>query len=202
MERLLTGIRADAAQSYRSIEKFAIQAREILGCSPLQRIDAQKFFERDLGDITVGDEVKSFTIREALEDMTAEGMSRWIAEDNTMEVVLSEHTYGMLKLGHPRAAYTVLHEFGHVVLHSDQIIRLAGLSLQSQVALHRDKESHSACWDTEWQANAFAAAILMPAAGIDLLKQKWGRVSSHLIAAHFRTSAEAASYRLDSIRRL
>ena len=68
-----------------------------------------------------------------------------------------------------------------------------------QAALHRGGQEveHEAYQDTEWQANAFAGALLMPARGLLILDQEHGELSTALVTEHFRVSAEAAGYRLE-----
>ena len=65
-------------------------------------------------------------------------------------------------------------------------------------AFHRGGQevAHEAYQDTEWQANAFAGTLLMPARGLLILEQEHGELSLAIIAEHFHVSAEAASYRL------
>ena len=68
-----------------------------------------------------------------------------------------------------------------------------------QAALHREKE-YPRYFDSEWQANAFAAALLMPAVGVRALEEKFGYLSDDLIADHFHVSLEAAGYRIDNLK--
>ena len=56
---------------------------------------------------------------------------------------------------------------------------------------------HEVFRDTEWQANAFASALLMPARGLLALEQKYDGLSPVIASENFRVSAQAASYRLD-----
>jgi len=61
----------------------------------------------------------------------------------------------------------------------------------------RVRDYYKAFLDTEWQANAFASALLMPASAIFALERRSGSLSPVDIAEHFRVSEEAAGYRLD-----
>ena len=78
-----------------------------------------------------------------------------------------------------RAGYFVAHELGHCVLHSGQLVRLAQMPTDQQAAFHRasGRIAHKAFEDTEWQANAFAGALLMPAAGLAAFERESGRVT-------------------------
>lgn len=129
--------------------------------------------------------------------MENEGYTRYDDQRNVIEIVASDATYRGLETGRARASYFVAHELGHCVLHTDQLVRLAQLpTIQQQVALHRGgRAEHRPYQDTEWQANAFASALLMPAEGIRALEQT-NPLTVSRIAMQFRVSLEAASYRL------
>jgi Zn-dependent peptidase ImmA (M78 family) len=146
------------------------------------------------------DHGKDVHMVEAIDNCQQEGLTRWDPEQQKLEVVLADRTYEMLQENHVRARSTVAHETGHAVLHTAQIIRLAGMSLRSHVAFHRDRNPHKAYLDTEWQANAFGSSLLMPAAGIVALVDKHGP-SIAKIAKNFGVSEESATYRLETYRR-
>jgi len=196
MNRPLTGIRADMKQSYKSIEECASALRTMLALGPLDRFDALNFFDKIVPDMTVECKAGNVALREAVEDCQEEGRTKWDADSGVLDVALSERTYALLRQDHVRARYTVAHETGHACLHTDQIIRLGGMSLVSQVAFHRERSSHDACQDTEWQANAFGSALLMPAQGILKLFERLGRHSDSTIAETFGVSLESAYYRI------
>src|SRR6266446_4760470 len=85
----------------------------------------------------------------------------------------------------------------HCVLHTDQLVRLAQLPTAQQAAFHRGRADHEPCQDTEWQANALASALLMPAKGIQALEVEHNSITVSLVAMQFQVSLEAAGYRLD-----
>lgn len=196
MNRPLTGIRADRKHSYKSIEESASALRSMLALGPLDRFDALNFFDKILPDMTVECKAGNIALCEAVEDCQEEGRTQWDADSGVLDVVLSGRTYALLREDQMRARYTVAHETGHACLHTDQIIRLGGMSLISQVAFHRERSAHDACQDTEWQANAFGSALLMPAEGIEKLFNRLGRHSESTIAETFGVSLESASYRI------
>lgn len=201
MARPLTGIRADRKYSYHSIEQMAGGLRKMLGLAPTDQFDALRFFEQVIPDMTVKCRAGAVGLREAVEDCQQEGLTRWDGDSNFLEIVLSAETYDQLQDGHVRARSTVAHEAGHACLHADQIIRLGGMSLSSQVAFHRERCPHEACQDTEWQANAFGSALLMPAEGVLRLVERVGSGSNYAIAATFGVSFESASYRIQTYER-
>jgi len=196
MTQPLTGIRAERKMSYFSIEERANELRKRLELGQLDRFDATGFFNDVLPDSTLECKAGCITLREAIDDCTQEGMTRWNPELSVLEVVLSGTTYSLLQQEHVSARSTVAHELGHAYLHTDQIIRLSGMSLSSQVALHRQRNAHQPCEDTEWQANAFGSALLMPAEGIERLFFRLGRHSEQAIAETYWVSLESAHYRI------
>jgi Zn-dependent peptidase ImmA (M78 family) len=194
----LSGVRADQGRSYRDLENTARSVRNYLKLAPDQAIDALHLFENlDQISLKMKDQ-RIIPLRErvdALED--SEGYTRYDEKKNILEIVASEATYRGLELGHPRAGYFVAHELGHCVLHTDQLVRLAQLPTPQQAAFHRGRADHRHYEDTEWQANAFASALLMPAEGIQALEQEHKVLNASLIAMQFSVSEEAAGYRLD-----
>lgn len=200
MTRPLTGIPADKARSYASIEAVAAGLRQKLNLEMLERFDALDFFEKQIGNIVIIDHGKEIKMVEAIDDCPQEGMTRWDTESQRLEIVLAQRTYDMLQENHVRARSTVAHETGHAVLHTAQIIRLAGMNLKSHVAFHRDRNPHKAYLDTEWQANAFASSLLMPAEGVKSLVEEKNFSTTKLVCV-YGVSEESATYRLETYRR-
>jgi predicted transcriptional regulator len=198
--RPLTGIPADKARSYASIEAVAAGLRQKLNLEMLERFDALDFFEKQIGNIVIIDHGKEIKMVEAIDDCPQEGMTRWDTESQRLEIVLAQRTYDMLQENHVRARSTVAHETGHAVLHTAQIIRLAGMNLKSHVAFHRDRNPHKAYLDTEWQANAFASSLLMPAEGVKSLVEEKNFSTTKLVCV-YGVSEESATYRLETYRR-
>jgi Zn-dependent peptidase ImmA (M78 family) len=198
MSKGLSGVRADNKYSYRKLEAFAAYVREELKFAPGQAIDPLRLFE-DLHQISIRrSDGKIIPLRGgviAVED--SEGYTRYDRKHNVIEILASENTYQRLEIRHPRAVYFVAHELGHCVLHTDQLVRLAQMPTNQQAAFHRGREDHRPFEDTEWQANAFASALLMPARGIADLEQDYAQLTASLIADQFGVSHEAAGYRLD-----
>jgi Zn-dependent peptidase ImmA (M78 family) len=65
---------------------------------------------------------------------------------------------------------------------------------RGQIPAHRVYE------DTEWQANAFAAAFLVPAAGLANLERSRGILTAQELVRRFNVSFDAARIRLDCFR--
>lgn len=195
----LSGVRADRGYSYRKLEKIAAYVRDRLDWSPTQAINALLLF--DGLRIKVRDRTgQDIPIRGSVIKLEGpEGYSKYDRERCIIEILASPETYGWLEKGYPRGGFFVAHELGHCLLHTDQLIRLSQMHKAQLAELHRcGKEvAHEAYRDTEWQANAFAGALLMPAQGLLILEQEHGGLSPEIIAKHFHVSSEAASYRLE-----
>ena len=195
----LSGVRADRGYSYQRLEKIATYVRNQLSCSPTEALNALRLF--DCLDITVRDRTgQEFPVRGGVIELNdSEGFSKYDSGRRMIEILASPKTYDWLTKGYPRGSYFVAHELGHCLLHTDQLVRLAQMPKAQQAALHRGGQvvAHETYQDTEWQANAFASALLMPALGLLALEQKCEELSPTIIAEHFRVSDQAASYRLD-----
>ena len=191
-------MRADRAYSYSKLEASAAYVRQHLNVSPEQAIEPLRLFE-DLHKISLQRANRKplplgYGVV-ALED--SEGYARYDDARDVIEILASEQTYEWLKQGHPRGAYFVAHELGHCILHTDQLVRLAKMPTKQQAAFHRGRQDHEAYYDTEWQANAFASALLMPARGIASIERVDRKLSVSLIVKRFGVSREAAGYRLE-----
>ena len=195
----LVGVRADRGYSYRKLEKIAAYVRDRLEYSPTQAINTLLMF--DGLDIEMRDGTgRDLPIHGSVIELNgSEGFAKYDSDRCVIEVLASPETYDWLEKGHPRGGFFVAHELGHCLLHTDQLVRLAQMPKPQQAALHRGGQEvgHEAYQDTEWQANAFAGALLMPAGGLLILEQKHGELSPDIIVEHFNVSTEAAGYRLE-----
>ena len=190
MSRELTGVRADQARSYRSLEETASSVRKFLHIGPNQEFDASDFFEfSDFRMQHRGKTIRVITGVDSLPDLT-EALTRYNPELRAIELLLSEESYQMLRGGNPRGKYTVSHELGHAVLHTDALIRLAELNVSSRAAFHRGKADHPAYFDTEWQANVFGGALRCRLSGFSILRVNLRR-SFRLITWHITSGLHA-----------
>lgn len=198
MSNQLTGIRAERGYSYAEIEDVAQDVRRQLKLHPTSALDIHEFFEFHLDDITVGFGGESIPLVSHVEELKTEALTRWDPDSRRIQISLSDDTYFMLCRGHRRPRYTIAHELGHALLHTGQLMKLAELTVESQAALHRGSTDHKPFLDTEWQANAFAGAFIVPARGIKSISQRFGRIATaDEIAAEYEISTKVADIRLD-----
>lgn len=81
------------------------------------------------------------------EEMTEHGRTQ--ADNRVMEI--REDVYDGMRGGIGRDRFTVAHEIGHLLLHDGVV-----------AVYPRGEASHPPYRDSEWQANTFAAELLMP----------------------------------------
>lgn len=99
-------------------------------------------------------------------------------------IKLREHVYNLACQGDGRARFTVLHEIGHIFLHQKVAVHPRG-GIGIELAVYEN---------SEWQANLFAAELLMPPESfLDL-------PSAETYCARMKVSRQAASLRARKLR--
>ncbi|MCY3868124.1 MAG: ImmA/IrrE family metallo-endopeptidase [Gemmatimonadetes bacterium] len=110
---------------------------------------------------------------------------------------------GVNKKHHPnRQRFSIAHEIGHFMLHEGDTYIDKGYRVQ-----FRDLESGSGTKGEEMDANAFAAALLMPAEWVKdaFYQQPFDLTEDYvleMLAEKFKVSTQAMSYRLMRLRLL
>ena len=100
-------------------------------------------------------------------------------------VVIEERFYNMANQGNGFAIWTILHECAHRLIHRDQLAALA----------RQDNSPHAAYEDSEWQANALVAELMMPAEMIH------DGMTVEEIVETFGVSPKAARTRLNNYKK-
>ena len=96
----------------------------------------------------------------------------------------------------PRDRFTIAHELGHLFLHLEESQRIDP-SASMYATRYVDKEDEEAM-RAEWEANWFAAALLMPATKFaEVYKETGGDLTK--TADFFKVSSDAASVRANSL---
>lgn len=186
--------RALRAESYSSLEKKAESVRRVLGFDLEGKIPGLSLFEA-LDNYSVGG--GDIGLRYAIEELEAgiEAEARYESGERAIVVSLSPRTYEGLEADQPRARFTVFHEIGHAVLHGPLLIQLSRIPRDQVRALARSENlARRSCEDVEWQANAFAAALAMPAKGLERLARS-GALTADRVAMEFNMSLAAARNR-------
>ncbi len=198
MSNQLTGLEAERGYSYADIEQIAQLVRQQLNLDAQASLDMREFFEFHLDDVSVVHRGKNIPLVHGVEELKTEALTRWDPFTERIQLLLSAESYRMLCNGHPRPKYTIGHELGHALLHTGKLIKLAELNLPSQAAMHRGKTDHPAYRDTEWQANAFSGAFIVPAKGIKAISASLQRtLTPDELASYYGISVDVAAIRLD-----
>jgi Zn-dependent peptidase ImmA (M78 family) len=137
-----------------------------------------------------------------------------IAERNGVEVVeevFPDNISGALHRGPERSViavnkahsetrqrFTISHELGHYFLHRDSP---AFYDVQHQIGSHFRAKVTGTQWDPkEVEANKFAAELLMPRKLLIARVRSSAEVNAVKLAAEFKVSPEAMTYRLAELR--
>lgn len=195
------GIRADEGRSYVGIEREAARFRKLLlpTLAPTEQVPGERAFEliADHSFVLLG---KTITFDFHVQDMPT-GVEAWTQYDpvrRQVVVTLSTSTHAALRRGEARARFSLFHEFGHAWLHGVELIRLSRIPHEEAALLRGKVGDYTPCWDTEWQADAFSAAFLMPAKGLAELERDLFLLNK--VATTFGVSTQAAYYRIENFR--
>lgn len=101
-------------------------------------------------------------------------------------ILIRESVYEQALAGNGRARFTFCHELGHLILHQGQDLQLARSSTPGSWGFHED---------SEWQADAFAAELMMPVEMVGTLCR-----SVDDIMRIFGVSRSAATFRHQKLR--
>ncbi len=193
------GFKADRGMTYQTIEQECAFLRTFLvpGLPVDEPLPGLSLFE-SLNGHTVGAAGREIPLEFGVAELApgVEGRSRFDRETDRLVVELNPEVYTALCRNEPRARNTTGHEIFHTMCHTEMLVRISEIP-HSVMALQRASgPTHRHFEDTEWQANAGSAALLMPAAGLALLEQRNGSLSTGMIEKRFQVSGQAASYRL------
>lgn len=169
-----------APQSYKSLEAAADQLRPLLPfeqarSGPSRRIDGWRLLEQTLPRVKYNYHYEGI---DTLKDCAA-----FTIPDREL-VVLREDVYEGLFTGNVFSRSTVVHELAHIVL-------------EHHVTLHRGATlgKHQFFEDSEWQAKAMTAAVMMP---LDACR---GVSCAEDLAEMCGTSVQSARYRLERLQK-
>jgi hypothetical protein len=187
---------ADCIRSCAVIEGEAAATRWRLGFDLEEPLPSLPLFER-LGQLKTG---PSFNIPVGYEIANLPdgvlGETSFSSEKGEIIVTLSPSTYEGLERNVPRDRYSAAHEAGHAVQHSAEVIRLSRLPHRADALLRGAYATLKRYEDAEWQANAFAAALLIPARALWILERKGCELTPELLQRYFGVSRSCAEKRL------
>lgn len=148
------------ARSKKFIRNYTDEIRKILNFSIDEKLDVIKILELVI--------IPCFNLN--LEIVEKSEMPDKYAEYEPLNKIIRirEDTYENALKGKGRDRFTIVHEIGHIFLHSNK------------VSMARSSDSIPIYCDPEWQANTFAREFLCPLKGVsdndgvELLAEKYG----------------------------
>lgn len=195
------GYRAPDSYSYAGLERMAGTTRKILGFNATDPLPGLELFEDlDSFDARVGHEripLDYGVLPELPHGVDAQ--TRYDVPSEKILIELPERGYRALELRQPHVRFSLFHEIAHAFLHALLLIRFSGMPKMHAALLRGEITGHAPCEDTEWQADAMSAALLMPASGL-LKMEKTGTLDDESIARTFGVSLSAAAIRLRNFK--
>lgn len=192
------GQKAERAMSYSAIERTVatVRSKTIPHVSLTGAVPSIALFQ-GLRQFWVSTAAGPVRLDYEVADMppAIEGQTYFDKDEKRIVIALSAPTYRALEDETPRARFSVCHELGHAVLHPNIVIQKASMP-HVKPSLQRVRTEHPSYEDTEWQANAFAAAMLMPAKGLDRLMRQHGQLTESELQMVYGVSLQAAEIRL------
>jgi len=157
-----------------------------------------------LNQLTISSEGSQVLLDYAVNELPAdiEAITIYDQSSGRIVVALSTKTYENLERAEPRSRFSLFHEIGHAVLHHRELrLRSKRSHTLAAALMRKNTTSHPTYQDTEWQADAFSAALLMPAKGIRRHEKQHGELTTQAVAALFHVSNQAAETRLAIYRK-
>lgn len=193
------GFDAGFSLDYASIEAIARNIRQAL--APALKLHERFPMERVLNNIEdlkvkVGGKFVALGFAVS-DDLFPEGQTQF--KNGRVTITLRTDVYNALRSATPskkrsRALITAAHELAHAFVHGALLLKFSSIPHQDAVLLGRSLKEHAISRDSEWHADAIAAAIVSPAAGIALL----GRApTSDQLRACFDLGFQCAEKRLE-----
>ena len=169
-------------RSIKEIRYSANRVAELLGLNKSYQPDLGEFLERLYSyGVTID------VIEDDNDELLCNDVQAACIPDK-LTIFLTEDTYENALRNDPRTRFTIFHELGHLVLgHSKMLHRNSNM--------HRSTKLYE---DSEWQADQFAAEIIMP---LQTIINK-GIASASQIETVFGVSKTAANRRYNQLQRM
>ena len=153
------------------------------------------------------DHMLPYPLRVTQSDGKHEGSARFDAERSCFHIELRKDLASRAMRGDGRARFTFAHEIGHVILHHKQLEKYQGSMYRDTLctASERLKEGQRIYEHPEWQANAYAGALLVPTHGARRLvryirdHKTDPEVTATDVADTFKVSYQMANIRLSQL---
>lgn len=187
--------------AYIDLERAGMKARDVLApdVPPTRGLSGMEVFE-GLDAFTVMAGGKTYPLTYGIVSRLPQGVEAltYLNRDKAaIQIDLLETTYRALERNEPRALFTVGHEIGHAVMHTSTVVDMATMPHVS-AALMRGSPDHKVFADSEWQADGFAAALLMPLDG--LAANDNGSLTVSMVQRQYGVSYDAARRRVQFVQ--
>jgi hypothetical protein len=191
------GFKAQRPRSRSAIERIAQGLRSKMNLLPTAPFPGVELFEA-LDDFGVIFDGRRIPLNYACRDLPVgvEAQALFNSDEGVIDIIVPEATYFDLEANVPRARFSIAHELGHVYLHTAELLRLASFPHADAALLRGKKFDYPVFYDTEWQADTFAASMLMPGQGLVKLETQRGSLTEQLIQSHFGVSRASAEIRM------
>ena len=187
---------ADRPRGYATIETETRRVRKALGAGPDEMLPGLRLFESlERYAVYIGETRVRLTYLISDLPRGVEARALYLQASEEIALALSPESYEGLEQEKPRPRFSLAHEIGHAVLHPKVLYRLATIPEERAALARGDFGTLRPFQDVEWQANAFAAALLVPADGLEVLSNR-GRLSADVVARTFGVSSECARIRV------
>lgn len=166
--------------SLLAIEAVAWRFREAIGATNTPWLEVERVLEHALS-LVFGDNAH-FEIM----DIADMGNNHALADPDGKHMLIRADVYEGVCANRPRDRMTIIHEIAHFILHG-----------RTQLARRMSAVPPEPFRDPEWQAKAFAGAVMVPR---QMVPDPWG-VDAEFLAVEFGVSRPAAEIRLAQLRR-
>ena len=139
----------------------------------------------DLWQFLEGLSVNFGVVYEIVDDNSMPGSEEAYCMPSAATILIPNRSLEGINNNSSRSRFTICHELGHFVL-------------AHQPVMHREVMTPAAYVDSEWQADVYAAELLMPA---DVIKNDPDLHTPTSIAQNFGVSFSAASIRVRDLRK-
>jgi hypothetical protein len=196
---MLTGYRV-APLGHVDIERAAADVRRAFDLDPLIPLPGWELFER-IGRYHLRAGKQDVSLTYGVEEELPGGAlacATYDETENTIALILSAQSYDALELRNAtRARFSLAHEIGHAALHADRLIEITRVDRARRAMLRTDVSGTPIYRDSEWQANKFAGALLIPGPGLEHLELH-GRLTPNELQKLYAVSYSCAKRRMST----
>ncbi len=156
--------------------------------------------------VFMGAHLRAITHPRMVDDVLAPEGKACVTEDGVVRISIRDDVLVAAQRGNGRARFSIAHELGHALLHTDALLRQPGVPVfrDTGVTASEQLPANMKIYESaEWQANVWAGAFLMPRSAISRLAVTCGIEGVPMTIArlveHFQVSYQAARIRMEGL---